>query len=633
MSRYNRVFLIVNNPGFGGQCTGYQWFSVDEGNETVQMIGGTPYNVRLMSCAFCNEWLKDSYWPTASGNTRDEGAAVAAHEMGHELEIPIHYSDVNWSPNDTRDSVSPWDIMGLSPTWNNYFAWSKFKMGWLPIANIQNVGPATTSTIDTTVTLNPLHATTGRRGIKIPFSTSEPYNGYYVEYRKQVDPGTTRWYGGQVLDDGVLVTLIDDRPEVPFGDKAQVMYNPLHSDDPARAMLRVGESYVDAGRGITITCTALGTTASVHIVYAVPPTDVDPAITPWSAPPYESPDIWIDSEQNGWGTYRYVDSGGRPIGNGDPAWVRQLPDNSWKVNRVMVRVRNYGLDPVTNVFVNVYVNDPPGLGDRGANWAYLGSINYPSIPGGGSAIGYVNWAPQVDRHTCLRAVIVPYTNERTGSNNQAQENVSNFETTASSPYQPVTLKMRVQNPTKLAMPTEFQVDGIPRKWKWELEPRSLTLDPDGEGFVTLTLYPPNPATNPLFVQGQIFVPRITALMPHGDAFAPVGGVELWTHLVYKDVIVLDSLTRASPTSVRAKGHLMSLQPSTGPLAGQKVAVSINNMNRDKTTSYVLVTRTNSDGNFVVTFGNLSPGTWDGDASWAGNMKYQSGESNHILIGL
>ena len=75
-------------------------------------------------------------------------------------------------------------------------------------------------------------------------------------------------------------------------------------------------------------------------------------ITPWGAPPYSTPDIWLDSERNGWDVYRYTDGAGNPTGQGDDAWVNHD-------NRVYVRVHNLGPGLATDVRVQVYINSPP----------------------------------------------------------------------------------------------------------------------------------------------------------------------------------------------------------------------------------------------------------------------------------
>src|SRR5215472_4065294 len=86
----------------------------------------------------------------------------------------------------------------------------------------------------------------------------------------------------------------------------------------------------------------------VRIQYGFPPPGrPDPSIIPWGNPPWTTPDIWIDSQLNGWGVYRYAD------GTRDDAWVNHD-------NRVYVRIRNLGTAPASNVHVTVYQNDPPG---------------------------------------------------------------------------------------------------------------------------------------------------------------------------------------------------------------------------------------------------------------------------------
>jgi hypothetical protein len=65
-------------------------------------------------------------------------------------------------------------------------------------------------------------------------------------------------------------------------------------------------------------------------------------------PPYESPDIWIDSEENSWGVYEHHDANlnpdvtGNPVLNGDRPWIG-------RVNRVYARVCNQGDMALDNV--------------------------------------------------------------------------------------------------------------------------------------------------------------------------------------------------------------------------------------------------------------------------------------------
>jgi M6 family metalloprotease-like protein len=629
MNRYNRVTIIVNNPGFGGQCTDYQWVPVDEGVESTEVIDDVPTRVRLISVSAQNEWLQDSYWPASAGNTRDESASVIAHELGHQLRMPTHYGDVVWEPNIFRDSITPWDIMGLSPSWNDYVIWSKIERGWLN-RDITTVGPPVDADITRSYNLWPTNSASNRRAIKIPFSGGDPFRGYVLEYRYNNASYTNRDANGSALQPGVLVTLVSEDPMVVFGHKALVMPNPAFPNDNAKATLRAGDVFEDTVRGIKITNNGmLGNIANVTVEYRRPPTNFNANIRPWGAPPFETPDIWVDSEKNGWGTYRYTDGAGAPVGNGDDAWVRQAPDGSWKVNRVYVRVRNTGPDPMSNVRAQVWVNDPPGLGDTGPRWAFLGTIIFPSVPGRSTRQQYVNWAPTVPAHTCIRVDIENYSGETDTGDNHAQENVSAYDTTASSPYKPVSVEMVVGNPLYQDMNVIYQVTNIPKRWKWKIEPRQDMIPARGEKTVKLTVYPPNPAVDTEYKQGQIFQPRVTSLFQFGDAWLPLNGVDVWTHLVYKDAIEVQGFRQAG--GILAKGRLTALQPAVGGLAGRKVAVQL--IYNDPNQSYTLtrLTTTDADGYFKASFGYkvLAKGKWILQASYAGDMLYQAVDSADV----
>ncbi|HEY0867264.1 MAG TPA: hypothetical protein VGE01_07795, partial [Fimbriimonas sp.] len=373
----------------------------------------------------------------------------------------------------------------------------------------------------------------------------------------------------------------------------------------------------------------LGNIASVTVDYDRPPTNFNANIQPWGAPPYETPDIWVDSEKNGWGTYRYTNSSGQPVGNGDDAWVRQLPDGSWKANRIYVRVRNTGPDPMSNVRAQVWVNDPPGLGDTGPRWNFLGTIVFPSVPGNSARQQYVNWAPTLPAHTCIRVDIENYSGETNPGDNRAQENISAFDTTASSPYKPVSLEMVVGNPLYVDMNVQYQVTGIPKRWKWKIFPRTDVIPARGEKTVHLTVYPPNPAVDKAYVQGQVFRPRVTSLMQFGDSWQPVNGVEVWTHLVYKAAINVNG--RRGLEGIVAAGSLRSLQPTVAPLAGQKVAVTLWKNDPQQSYSLTRIVTTDADGRFRTAFLKLENAKWLLQASYAGDMNYQAVQTGDVEL--
>lgn len=474
---YNRVFVITNNPDFGGQGGGPWWWKVNESIEATFMEDGISVGKRFMTLSIINEWAAHSF-----GYPFDEAASVGAHELGHQLGLRTHYGTIYFNGL-SRDPIDPWDMMGLSPSLTHFIGWSKAERQWIPSGpRINIVGPPVVSDIDATLTLNPLEVNSaGIQIIKIPFTTTDPFMGYVVENRKNIN--TDQYLPGE----GVLVSLVDESKSIS-PPPVIVMENSIYPGDLSRAPLKVGESFNDSARNISIGIVSQsGNNYNVRVQYKLPPGgSPDPMIIDWGAPPYETVDIWVDSEKNGWGTYRYTDESGNPIGNGDDAWVDRN-------NRIYAKVHNTGTAPASNVRVQVYSNSPPGMGDAGEDWDYLGTIVFPYIPAGGSAQDFVIWRPTVGRHTCIKAQIQPYPGESSESNNHAQENVDHFDTTSGSPFQPVAQNITVYNPSDTnETPVHFNVRDIPPGWAARVDPTDMILPKGGNDTVIFEVLPSGP---------------------------------------------------------------------------------------------------------------------------------------------
>lgn len=544
-NNYNRVLVITSWPDFGGQGGGPWWWKVNEGAEATvtPAVGGPAAPSRLMTLANTNEWLAHSF-----GNPFDEAASVMAHELGHQLGAPTHYGDLTFAPGVVRDTVSPWDIMGFSPTLNHFLGYVKTHRGWIPSGpRIVTVGPPSGSPIDTTILLRPLESSTASaQVIRVPLSSSGPFVGYVIENRRQIN-------GDEALPaQGVLLSAVNEAPGNLF--PAYVMDDPSAPLDLNQAPLEIGESFTDAGHNLTITAVSdSGNNTNVRIQYAPPVTTFDPFVTPWGAPPWETPDIWIDSQRNMFDNYLYTDGSGNPVGNGDDAWV----DHD---NRVHVRVHNAGGGAATNVRAQVFVNSPPGMGDAGPNWDFIGTIVYPTIAGGGDADGFVLWRPTVGAHTCIKVVLLDSPGELLTSNNLAQENVTHFDTSPGSPFNAVHLTSMVNNPFDKELPVRIHVRDVPYGWAVTTEPSQMVLPPGGRHPVEITVHPSglpaheidgtpsNPAsqdprkdcpppvkwdreqlakTNAI---GFIGKPKVEAQMPFYDTYVPIGGIDVWTQL-------------------------------------------------------------------------------------------------------
>jgi M6 family metalloprotease-like protein len=667
MSRYDRVTVITNWPGFGGQGGGPWWWHADEGVEATFVEGGVSVGKRLMTLSIVNEWEASSF-----GNPFDEAGSVIAHELGHHLGTPTHYADVRWFPGIVRDVITPWDIMGLSPTLNHFLGWPKLERTWLPGSRVEIVGPPTTTMLDRTVRLQPLEIAVGPQLIRVPLRVGAPFYGYQIENRRQIN-GDERLPSG-----GVLLTLVDESPNTIL--KTIVLDDPGSVGDNNQAALEVGDSYVDGGNGVTIDYQAQNADiATVRIRYAPPP-NPNPSITPWGAPPWETPDIWIDSERNGWGTYRYTDGGGQPAGNGDDAWVAHA-------NRVHVRVRNTGPGPASTVRAEVYVNSPPGMGDAGAAWDYLGTIVFPSIAAGGSAEDFVLWTPTLGQHTCLKVVILDTPNETSTVDNRAQENVSAFDTTDGSPFKPVLTRLQVNNPFP-DRDTEviFHVRDIPDDWGVLVDPPRMTLKAGTSDWVAFGIFPsPLGEQDDRYRTGYLARPKIEAQVPYADTFIPIGGVEVWTHLVDKTSLdckvgrregerrrqgavedngqrqrhpPLDAMgaklmprpeqppSSSSIERTRAlidRGALVRAEPPPFDIAIGDVVLVSGRLDPDVAGSIIAVelfagetravelTKTDGRGNYAVAFRAPAPGIWQVQASFAGDMRRGTAQSRFCRV--
>lgn len=520
-SNIHRVTVITNNPNFGGQGTSGWWWATNEGVEHTSIEDGVSIGKRYMSLSIVNEWVENYI-----SLPFDEAAAVVAHELGHHLDVKTHYGSIGWFPGSPRDVITPWDVMGLSPHRNHFHGWAKLERQWTPAVGVQTVMPPDTADVDTTITLSASETAGGTDLIRIPITDGAVFTGYTVENRRQIN-------GDENLPQaGVLISFVDENPNTIR--KAIVLDDPDSPGNLNQAALEVGNSYTDAARNLTITYVSQnGDDADVRVQYLLPPTlPPNPQITPWGAPPWETVDIWLDSEKNAWDTYRYTDGSGNPVGNGDDAWV----DHN---NRVYFRIRNGGTGVASNVHVQVYANDPPGMGDNGADWRYTGSAMFPSIPAGGDEVGYVIWKPTVGEHTCLKVVILDTDEEITTLDNIAQENVTAFDTSSGSPYRPRCQRFTVNNPFEYrSTPVHMLVRDIPQNWIIQVEPTDFLLPPGESEQVCMMVFPPEPDEQN--VPGFIGKPKIEAQVPFANTFIPIGGIDVWTHLTMDTRLTCDS---------------------------------------------------------------------------------------------
>jgi hypothetical protein len=320
---------------------------------------------------------------------------------------------------------------------------------------------------------------------------------YYVEVRQRPDPSL-----------GAAADYVFD-PSIPFGAASPswlggvIVYKAVENNNqsnnnerkvsllPPGRMFQVGDSFHDPARTIRITVSQKLTNRPAkyrvgvewgHLPAANPDGQFDLRITPWSPPPWESPDIWANSIKNDETSptkiiYKNHEQGDdtKPIGNGDPPWVKH--DNT-----LFARITNQGaVDTPEPVKVSFYVITPPGMGDNGT-WAPFDEVDLGIMTAGETKIAETNnkWRPSVGEHTCVKVEIHKQTGEVTFDNNRAQENFLEFETGAASPYTPIEFDFIARNPYDAPLVMGIQAHNVPEAWFVALNHGSVWLPPRGE---------------------------------------------------------------------------------------------------------------------------------------------------------
>lgn len=264
----------------------------------------------------------------------------------------------------------------------------------------------------------------------------------------------------------------------------------------------------------------------------------DLEIRPWRPDGlWESEDIWIDSEENGWDVYEHTDAArnpdvpGSPVLNGDRPWVGH-------VNRVYARIWNRGDIAKNNVQVTFEQVVPAGQAS-----GIVIDRTHVDLPAGGYAIAQGTWKPVATpphEHGCITATVQyqPWdldahdVGELNANNNSAQENVGDFYVESGSPYREVTLPFEFANPVADTVDLMMDVRGLVPGWSVEVRPYVLTLAPGErvEGEAILRAADTVPLEDP---QEGFPAPTVSldALVRTGCTWERVGGLSMICHAV------------------------------------------------------------------------------------------------------
>lgn len=236
----------------------------------------------------------------------------------------------------------------------------------------------------------------------------------------------------------------------------------------------------------------------VRVTNGLDPDLGDLDITPWgtNASPdgwrYESPDIWIDSTcQTRPGVFRWTDSSGQPIGNGDRLCITE-PDGPTYENEVCVRMRNLGTKTLTPEITLEYTDRtvsnqgwrsvqavPPSL----VNPEVIKDYPLNPLPAGATRTDcFSEWivrSDDVPDHACFRVTLRAAGAERElhGGNNLAEENFWTEESSQNSPWSTASVVVRLANTFDIPKTMGVALEQIPDGWSYRLSDGLMELQP------------------------------------------------------------------------------------------------------------------------------------------------------------
>lgn len=478
-----------------------------------------------------------------------------AHEYGHAFG---HFPDAYYSS--TRRPGN-WEIMDCTDCGAQTTGWNKeVPAGWFKdqshAGKILSLARPTGQAQETgSVTLVPYEMQNPPVGSRQSFRLDVGGGLHlYVENRQTLSGQT----GSQSLPgSGIIITdAIDDTKNVNVKrDPVQLYAGPLGP----------GTTWRDTAYG-DLSLQVTGTAPNLTVNYSWGPDPyADLSISPWYAPPWESPDIWIDNPLNGWNTYEHSDASqnpsvpGHPIRNGDRPHVNGE-------NRLYARVKNEGTQSLSNVKVSFFVTEPQGIGQQDTTWSLIDKVTIPNINGGASVnTPPVTFVPRASQHTCLRVVVEHQAGELNANNNEAFENISDFNTTSTSPWVPIASSLEVGNPTDQYKDVILEMHGLPDGWMGWISRRVLRLGP---GETQIVRYRVDPGRGGGMDLGTSVDVGIVGYIRREHNFYPIGGVTSAIHLVEASSIALDVSTSVSGTNFEDLPVFVSYEPraSVTPLA-------------------------------------------------------------------
>jgi hypothetical protein len=558
---YNAIITIIFSTFLRGQAAGAQTFIINSQEfkiQTINQSSATDYG------RFC-------------------------HEIGHWIGLPDQYDPVTAGPR------GYWTTMDGANS-SQYAAWEKDHILTYILApgNVQELlrpGPGSPDYNNTFQILpTALKDTYATPLTTVKIKSSESVH-YYLEGRNK--------FADKVSDVGankyvVIMEAVDAWPPGIYPERTLNSQKILNAGDAVYKPDPITE--------ITYTGTQAGPPETYTVQVKIKAEEQsDPKITPWSAPPWESVDIWVDSSREG-GGWDNPATAAPKAGNGEAAWVDH-------VNRVFAKISNVGGAEAKDVLVHFRVNTPGGIGDAGT-YVDLTDPAKVTIPAGGWANVYAEWTPTVGSHTCIQVEINHIPGEKDIYNNFAQENVTHFYSGSESPWKEVTFPVRMANPFDEPKTAYLEISGLQTGWKAHFDKRWVELAPYEVKIINVTITPPPDAQPCTKVELNVY-----GLIQIDDFIQTYGGLSPIIHLANPIKFQRLSLMPVEKQDPKFRGQY-DVQGLTVPvIANREIAVILR---KPDGTDQVVFATTDGTGFFRKRFTADTPGEWRYQLYYAGD---------------
>lgn len=490
------------------------------------------------------DWATTGPWPynlpagltrriSVSVNSVHNPEARFTHGLGHQfglVDLYAHPPVVFPQPH-----VDTWDHMAYPFLNTGFMAWSKERATWISAhgSSVQYVPrPASGVVFNQTIGLN-FVSSTGANRKAIAFGLTEGAAAignenafYFVEARSNAAGSVD----SVLPESGVLLYHVNE--SVPQGQgPLRVIDDELGTATLDDGALEVGDTKTTStGLTVTVQNGTGGADRDIQVSYDPPDTDNDVRMATGD-PAWMSPDIWVDSQKDGFDT----DRGRTPGDRGDQAVEGE-------VNRLYVRVHNPGPGAAFDFTIFVRISEPHHTVGGVADFnRFVGQLFVPQLAAGADYVGYIEWTPDEDGnpHSCVEVEIPNVFNDVNPNNNRAQRNLQEVTSSTSSPYDQVTYPFRLTNGEDHPQLYYFRVEDLPSGWTSTLAPRSALLVPGQLVDGSLTVKPPDNA--PVCTEQRI---KVTSWKTVGDTMVAVGGSTLQVDLRKRTLLTANTGLRS-----------------------------------------------------------------------------------------